>query len=81
MYLHNIYVKIEIHGKLKPLAHSASWTADVKFILRVLAVVAAEIGTDALLVTVRLVSRYLTSVISNEVVLSDARTKRERTAT
>jgi len=41
MYLHNIYVKIEIHGKLKPSAHSASRAANVKFILRVLAVVAA----------------------------------------
>lgn len=81
IYLHNIYVKIETRGRLKPLAYNAGRAADVKFTLRVLAVVGAKTGADALLATARLVSRYLTSVISSEAVLSDARTKRERTAT
>lgn len=53
IYLHNIYVKIETQGRLKPSAHSGGRAAYVKFTLRVLAVVAAKTGADALLATRR----------------------------
>lgn len=88
IYLHNICVKIETRGKLEPLAREYdARVVDIKFMLRVLAVVVVveedryvRQAFDARLAMARLVSRYLTSVISSGAVLSDVH-EAERTAT